>query len=64
MLRKYRQMVRVESPAAAAISSPLVPETPRSQNSAQAWRETASRACACLRLCVPRISWVAMVKAS
>lgn len=57
-------MVRVESPAAAAISSPLVAETPRSQNSAQAWRETARRACACFGLCVPRISWVAMVKAS
>ena len=48
LLRKYRQTVRVESPAAAAMSSPLVPATPRSQNSAQAWRDTSNRARVCL----------------
>jgi hypothetical protein len=44
--RKYRQMVRVESPAAEAMSSPLVPDTPSAQNSAQACLETANRAAA------------------
>jgi len=48
--RKYRQIVRVDSPHAAAMSSPLVPETPRSQNSLQACRDTSRRACSCFSL--------------
>ncbi len=56
LLRKYRQIVRVESPAAAAMSSPLVWATPRSQNSAHAWRDTSNRACACLGPAMPNTS--------